>query len=202
MTWKKETISSDNGSGATGTLVNASWSWKCKMKHPCWKTVRQSLRSLRICLPCDPPIPFPGKYLSEMKTMFPQKPVTKVTKVVCEPAKEWKLETSVMLLPGERRSTLWFNHAMECRSAMSMEGLVTYNNADGLKCIVWGDRSQNQKAPCMVPFLWHPCVDPALGTDSWSVVSGVVVQGALTAKGPWESVDNDGKVINRDGGSA
>lgn len=67
-----------------------------------------------------------------MKTMSTQKLVTNVTKVLCETAKEWKRETSVMLLTGEWISTLWFNRAMEYAALQrTWKELLIYNNADG-----------------------------------------------------------------------
>lgn len=67
-----------------------------------------------------------------MKTMSTQKPVTNVMKVLCETTKEWKRETSVMLLTGEWISTLWFNRAMEYAALQrTWKELLIYNNADG-----------------------------------------------------------------------
>lgn len=43
---------------------------------------------------------------------------------------------------------------------------------------------------------------PSSGDSQRISVSGAMVQGALTAKGPWAFVDGDGKVINREGGRA
>ena len=56
------------GCGEKGTLVHC-W-WECKLIQPLWKTAqyRSSLKNLKIELPYNPIIPFPGICPKEMRT--------------------------------------------------------------------------------------------------------------------------------------
>ena len=49
-----------------GALVHC-W-WDCEWVQPLWKKVWRFLKKLKIELPCNPAIPFPGIYLEKKKT--------------------------------------------------------------------------------------------------------------------------------------
>nr|KAF6422912.1 hypothetical protein HJG63_008698 [Rousettus aegyptiacus] len=78
------------GCGEKGTLIHC-W-WDCKLVQPLWKTVRRSLKKLKMDLPFDPAIAPLG--------IYPQKIKIIIHKDLCTPifmaiqftiAKIWKL---------------------------------------------------------------------------------------------------------------